>query len=808
MARTINANARRSTRQDEGTKQRDISDQPTPFLGLILAPFAALLFAWLIHYAIAGWVWHFGSNTMQVKGSKGFMTAAEDVAALGAAAVAVAAWRLSAHRDEAYRIIFTASVLFIGLWVPFLIGYGPSRWLDTFFIICAWIISAVWAQPRLHFLRRDPREDGNAEGEGDELMKQLGLTGYKAKGAPDVSYDQAGDATRIEVDIKHRFGGTRKPLQDAIDSLASAVGTKDGFVRVTAPDDGRSNHSIVTVVLKDPFVGRIPNPGPSHPGGSIADCALIGTYDDGKPVYVWIGGGINPTTKDRMPPSGYAFMGMTRAGKTVTENRLLLDGVITRRGGVILYLNKAKGGQDVQPIIAGVEAAVLSDNASDYTHALGEVERILTYRQKQLAAYGISAWSADKCFHNPPQVTLDGRTTPMEPMPALIVHVGEADAILEQSGEKAVYLASKGLSVGIIMGWSLQRWSSYSMPTDLRFNIGTAFCFGVGDDYSAAFALSEPTIKAGAHPEYWKNRKPGMFYVENIGIDENRFPVPAKGIGDVDDDALYLNMRLEAETAAPHMAHLDTGSVNATRGWWAKQVRITDTFRATVTPTTTPPAPAYAAAPAVQPVPDDPTPQEETPMRRPAPTAVFDANELPDDQSAAAMDADEQTRHDIDNTTEVNGQLIRGDLIKPDTSDGSDGTGYFDEIDAINPATPVAPPAEDDGVDLSEAKPEAPDRQSAELAFDEALRTAVADPRFTDPDDPNGSALIRTGQLQDLFRYRSRGWYSPILAEMADGKRMAPPGIRVERVSDRRSDGWYRLTDTTREPGSLNGYTE
>jgi hypothetical protein len=42
-----------------------------------------------------------------------------------------------------------------------------------------------------------------------------------------------------------------------------------------------------------------------------------------------------------------------------------------------------------------------------------------------------------------------------------------------------------------------------SMPTTARFNFGAAYCCGCGDDYSAAFALSEQTIAAGAHPENW-----------------------------------------------------------------------------------------------------------------------------------------------------------------------------------------------------------------------------------------------------------------------------------------------------------------
>lgn len=799
MARTINA--RRSTRQDEGTKQREVTDQPTPFIGLALAPLVALLVTWLVHYSITGWTiwrWHVGGNS-------GYLGLAVSLATIAAGAVGWSAWHFSYDRKPVWRYALTGTTTFIGLWLPVLVWNGPNRYLDIFFVFCAWVTAAIWSQPRLHVLRRDPREDQH-DADSDELIKQLGLHGYRAQGKPTIAYDEAGDVARVSADIRHRFGGTRKPLQDAIDNLASMLGTKDGFVRATAPDDGKSNHTIVTAVLKDAFAGRVPNPGPSHPGGSVTDYSQVGVYDDRLPVRVWICGGVNPTTGEKMPPTGYAFMGMTRAGKTVTENRLLLEAVITRRDGVLLYLNKAKGGQDVQPIIAGVEAAVLSDASNDYTYAMARVRDIITYRQGRLAAYGISAHSPEKCFHNPPTHTLDGRAIPMEPMPTLVVHVGEADAILEAAGEEAVYLASKGLSCGVVMGWSLQRWSATSMPTDLRFNIGTAFCFGVGDDYSAGFALSEQTIKAGAHPEYWKNRKPGQFYVENIGIEENRFPVPAKGIGDTDDDALYGNMRIEAEQYAPGMARLDKGSVEATRGWWAKQARMTDALRDTMRPR--PPA----ETPTPSPVPDDPTP-EENPMSRRTPQAyapAFSADPPTPDEDPDVMSADEQTRSEIAATTHVNDQLIHGELIRPDRTDGStDGTAYFDEIAATNPAVDPAAPGADDEVDLTDPKPEAPTRQDAELAFDDAIRAALADPRFADEDDlPRRSAVVRTGQLQELFRFRSRSWYSPILREMADGDRFTPPGIRIERLPDRTGEGWYRIIDTSSETESHSGNSE
>jgi hypothetical protein len=785
----------RRTKHDEGTKQRDVVDQPTPFLGLFLAPLLATIITWGVHYAIVGWdLWHW-----HVGGSQGYLGLATAVSTLAAVAVGYSAWHFSYDRKNVWRVALTVSATFVGMWLPLLIWAGPNRYLDLFFALCAWIVSGIWALPRLHTLRRDPREDGDGDN-GDELMKSLGIHGYRHKGTPEIQYDKDGDPERIKVKIKHRFGATREPLQAALPNIESAVGGPGGLSRVVRTEANKSNESEMVVILKDPLVGRVPNPGLSNPGGSPSEWATIGMYDDGEWFKVSLLGGIDPALGTKMPPTGYAFMGMTRTGKTVGENRLLLDQVISRRGTVLCYLNKAKGGQDCAPIIAGIEVAVLSDGTRDYRFAMDRIRDIMTYRQKQLARYGFSSYDWEKCFNNPPTHTITGEHAPMEPLPWLIVHVGEADAILAEAGEEAVYIASKGLSLGIVAGWSMQRWAATSMPTDLRYNIGTAFCYGVGDDYSAQFALSESTVKAGARPADWKNRKPGRLYAESIGIDDTRFPVPIKTIGDDDDDALYANMRADAEMWGPRMDKLDRGSAVATRGWWDRMRAETDALRLTLTPGTAartpPPGPIPAAyEPPTTPAPDN-TQEVSVPRKEAKPQFVDD--ELPDDaETGEEMRAQQEMRQEVEDTfTTLDGREIRGELITPDGDDPT-GTRLFDEMSAVNPRAEIPPidPAED--VEFDDPKPEAPSPEEAQLKFDQSLRDVLADPKFRDPDDPTGrSAIFRTGQLQAMYPFRARSWYSVMLKTMADGDRVCPPGIRLEKVRDRTGEGWYRVVRT------------
>lgn len=181
----------------------------------------------------------------------------------------------------------------------------------------------------------------------------------------------------------------------------------------------------------------------------------------------------------------------------------------------------------------------------------------------------------------------------------------------------------------------------------------------------------------------------------------------------------------------------------------------------------------------------------------------FDASPPTAAQDAEAMDVDQATRADIASTTEVNGQTIRGDLIRPERGpNGEQDDSLFDEMARVDPRQPVQPPSDDDdGIDLTEPKPEAKTRAEAELALDAALRGIVADPAFADPDDPTGrSSLVRTHQIQERYPFRTRTWYSPMLAALAAGERMCPPGLRVEKAPDRRGEGWYRIIRTTDEP--------
>jgi hypothetical protein len=128
---------------------------------------------------------------------------------------------------------------------------------------------------------------------------------------------------------------------------------------------------------------------------------------------------------------------MTRSGKGVTEMNLISE-FGSRTDWCCLYLNQAKGLQDVRPSLPVIEAAVIAEDGeqglSSYIAAFKQVEAIMQYRQRRLGEFGVTNWTV-RCAAKDP-AKRPSRVNPrtggrevMEPMPFLTVWVGEADSV-------------------------------------------------------------------------------------------------------------------------------------------------------------------------------------------------------------------------------------------------------------------------------------------------------------------------------------------------------------------------------------------
>lgn len=744
---------------DRGDRQRKLSEQHVPFVGLFLSPFAGLLLAWLIHAYVQGVSLDWGPISWHLSGSSAALVVVSCLISVGAIGLGVSGYHFADHRKPFLRWNLAVSAALLTFLFAISIGVGPHRWWSFGFVLFAWYVAGVWSMARLRVTRNDKRESDGEEKE--TILDKLGWKGFGFKVREQVLDPESGELERTEIDVTHAPGETVERVQAGVPGAESYVGAPPGMSRAVR-DPNHAGRSTLTFVHRDILDRRAPYGPPSFPGGSISDPLIFARYDTGHPVWCHIGGGPG------FPPSGYGFMGMTRTGKTWGENQMLTE-LITRRDVVILYINQAKGAQDVAPIIAGVEATVIAsgDAASDagvgeYKAGLEMVKRIITYRQAQLARFGEQAWHPG-CFSSPPtRRRSDGTIEKMEPMPALVVHVGEADSILERAGDLGIYVASKGLSCGVIAGWSLQRASAESMPTGLRFNVGTWWVFGCGDEYSAGFALTDSVLKAGAHPEEWKQRKPGYHYFYGMGIDESLFPVPARTNSGESQEDLLIRMSRRCMDFAPQMARLDRGSANATGApgepgnRWDLLVEQTDRLRQ-----------IYLGGEDANVTASDRNPGPQT---QPAGPATFTVGDNVAGEDADTLTATAEFDDEVRSVTEVEGVELY-----PQFSD--DPSAGRDDL--------PAPPDPADDLVFDEGKPAAASRGEAVRALHAALRQLMADPDFRDPADPTGStAIIQVDDIYSRFPYRSRPWFSGELTKMANGEQTPPPALSLERHPD------------------------
>lgn len=790
--------ASRSASGEREHHRSNLWHQAARFVGLFLSPFAGLLTSWLIHLWVVGISIHWGKLiNWEVRPSPVAVTLAVCLITLLTVMFAYIAYRFTEHRQDAMRNSLAGSVLNLGIMFAVNVGTGPSYLWSPLFVFCCWAVAVIWSIARLDVTRNDKRTD--EDGGEDSLMSKLGiskLTRFK----PKVIRDENGEPQRVDVKVKHAPGETVKVIQDGIDTIESAAGGPPGMSTATGDPD-HADESTLSVMLANPFRKHIPVGPLTAPGGTVADWASFADYADGRPAFMTIAGG-----KHMPSATSYALIGTTRAGKTATETQMLTDWG-SRYDFALLYLNQAKGLQDIRPLLPITEAAVIAEDGErglgEYELAFKQIQAAMIYRQDRLAQFAISAWSP-RCAdpdpdRRPSRVTRHGRET-LERMPFFLCHVGEADAILNsgRASETGTFIVSKGLSLGIATGWSLQRPDWKSIPTSMRANIGMWMVHGLNGTDEEDFVIDEAVRKAGAHPGKWGQRKPGQFYMIGPGIDETRFPVALKTrflIGSDKDengkplDYDTLNDRYMAEmlrrnlASAANMCKLDQGTVDAMGGWWETQVAKTDALRIRML------NPELAP----EPVPDDPEPPAPArkptanPDRKPPGFAGVPAPQVDDDAEdldPAELEDDMNEFHaDAADVAEVEGVPLYGDTPQE-----------VAETRAVDLTAPFVPPQTDyDPLADSEedSKPAAMSPAEADEIITRTLVRMLDDPKYADRKVP-GTAIVTPVQVLNESGVKSRPWVSANLSNRMIRGGDVSDGIVMEKVGNPRK-GEYRL---------------
>jgi hypothetical protein len=447
-------------------------------------------------------LWLLGRRDPQVRALIAFL----DV--LATWAVVTFAFKLAEHAKRKPIIAWhTAGTVFgVGfVWGLTTVAGWSLTWAVVYFF-AAVVGAASWNLHRVDALRARSDKEGDDKG----LAEILGIP-HARFGKPKVTDNTITATVTVEP------GGTVADVQSALPKIeAAAQGAIPGRGRVVQ-DPSDAKVAELTLSRQDALRTWLPWPGPSAPGGSIAQPIITGYYEDGAQKRYWLCAGLDDDGAPRVG-THIGRMGMAGSGKS-GDAKLELAELMTRCDVVVLYADATKGQQTARPLMSGI--TLYADTPQKGKILFRGVRQLVRDRADRLGFAGFADWTPD-CFAHA-QLR----------MPAVVVFVDEADELITDPA--FTWLATKARSTGVFLSVTLPRADHVSMPPTARFSIGIWECFGTGDDYSADFALTDATQKAGAHPEAWRNTKPGYHFLDTApGVDPRLFPVPARSFQHTD----------------------------------------------------------------------------------------------------------------------------------------------------------------------------------------------------------------------------------------------------------------------------------
>ncbi|MFD4631704.1 plasmid transfer protein TraB [Streptomyces sp. NPDC058284] len=357
-------------------------------------------------------------------------------------------------------------------------------------------------------MRHNP--DGSGESSDAGLLEKVGLARTKL-GAAKV------EANRVTVPYAVPAGeATNDDVAKALPKLASALDVPPNAVRQQRdPESGRRGELVI--VPQDMLKQVTWFPGPSAPGGSIADPLVIGLYDDGSPLLLTLPEAIH-----------LLIMGVTGAGKTEGALDILAE-VLTRSDVAVWLSDHVKKGQDLGEVFPACDW--VATTPQDTEIMIEAVKAAIPARTAWLGAHSYRAWcreAAQAQNDSAHSCRKDGRACGCAGMPYLLTWFEEAANTLARLDDDVfTTIAQEARSAGISLVISMQRASGYQISTDTRASLPSSLCFGV-DEKDASFALSTEVLDAGANPGAWKNRKPGYCYLVAAGIEEELYANPAR----------------------------------------------------------------------------------------------------------------------------------------------------------------------------------------------------------------------------------------------------------------------------------------
>ncbi|MFJ7200877.1 MULTISPECIES: plasmid transfer protein TraB [unclassified Streptomyces] len=475
--------------------------------------------AYLLHRAkphLPPWL---GVAGIGVAGSGAHLLWADSVGAgvgltLSAVALTGATWWAGRETSPQRRLHSAITVAAGSAWMTGAALAGPlSGILPDTYLMGGAVLALSW---NIRMALRTSDGAAATESADKGLLEKVGLA--KARiGRTEVEPNRVTAALALD-------GGTQTndDVARALVRIASALDLPQSAVRYQ-PDPDSARRGELVIVPKDMLTEPQMWEGPSQPGCSIMDPLVIGQYDDGSPLMVWLPG----DPKAGRNAQHFLIAGGTGSGKGDTALNLQTE-ILSRRD-VIMWLSDPKAFQDFRPLLPAYDWAV---EGGAGTEAMVEaLQHVIPARTGWLGKHSYRQWTpqaAERQTDPAHSCRPDDAACGCEGMPYLVAWMEEAANTLRALGDDAFTgIAQEARSAGCSLIVSLQRPSYDQMSTSTRASLPSVIALGC-DPRDEGFSLPDAVIDQGAHPGAWGNRKPGYCYVVSGGIDPDRYAAPGR----------------------------------------------------------------------------------------------------------------------------------------------------------------------------------------------------------------------------------------------------------------------------------------
>jgi hypothetical protein len=425
------------------------------------------------------------------------------------AGCAVAATEVCTNHRRGFiaTVLPPALILTLVAWVATACLAGLHSWL--IFIWAVFGISAMWSwNIHGHRTRTRPKDDTGSSGDISHLFaadaQVAGLKGLKVLKAEIGPHMAEGEGLMPAGQMTAQDLARQTKLIESAASVSGQGGLPPGALQIRAHEGGARKFRWT---LSDPNVLNkpMPWPGPSNPGGSIAEPLVIGRWQSSEPLEYKITG------------HHLQGMGATGAGKTMGLMYNEIAETVTRYDAAVVAMDVTKRLQFVGPLEPCLHIMAIED--AHVIDVLNRLHRARLARTDWLGGLRLSKWEKG--------CGLTHVTVYLAEVPDIWTLVDKSDLDEGDMMDMLLSDVKADRSAGIRLVFDLQRSDWTQQPTLARGQLAK-MCFGVLDEGDAAFGLSAAQQKAECSPETWGVRYPGKLFLDAPTINEKFITMPGR----------------------------------------------------------------------------------------------------------------------------------------------------------------------------------------------------------------------------------------------------------------------------------------